>query len=156
MTKIEFLEQIQTELAGSLSAAELREQIGFYSQYIEDEIAKGIPEETVINEMGDPWAIAHNILDDKERREGTQAFREEQAAHDAQKDWQQGARADREYADSQRRGGAGAYILVLVAVLLIIGLIISLVFGVMGFLLRELPVLFIIVVVWWVFRRLRS
>ena len=168
MRKIEFLEQLQTELGDQLSTAELRSEIEYYSQYIEDEIAKGTPEETVLDDLGDPWAIAHNILDDKERREGKEAVRGEQAARDAGSDYQQAAResaeraraerearADQEWARSQRRGGAGSYILVLVAVLLIIGVIISVVFGAMSFLLREMPVLFVIVVVWWVWRRLR-
>ena len=148
MSKTEFLEQLQEELGGQLTSAELREQIDYYSQYIDDEIAKGNGEDSVLADLGDPWAIAHNILDDKERKEGKEAARKEQAERDAE--------SDRDYAREQRVGGAWSYILVLVAVLLIIGLIVSLVFGVMGFLFRELPVLFIIIVVWWVYRRLRN
>ena len=77
MSKTEFLEQLQEELGGQLTSAELREQIDYYSQYIDDEIAKGNGEDSVLADLGDPWAIAHNILDDKERKEGKEAARKE-------------------------------------------------------------------------------
>ena len=157
MKRVEFLEQLQKELSDELSSAELREEIEYYNQYIEVQMSAGTPEEQVVEELGDPWAIARNILDEKVRREGTDAARREQAARDAERDRQEkrGADLDREYARQQRQGGAGAYILVLVAVLLIIGIIVTVFFGVMGFLIRELPVLFVILVIWWVVRRLR-
>ena len=159
MKKMEFLEQLQEELSGQVSTTELREQLAFYSQYIDDETAKGISEEDVLNDLGDPWAIAHNILDDKERREGKEAAREEQAARDAAEDWRQAerdARKDREYAESQRTGGTGSYIVVLLAAILIILLIVSVVLGVLGFLARSFPLLFFVVIIGWLIHRLRN
>ncbi len=159
MKKIEFLEQLQEELSEQVSTAELREQINYYSQYIDDEVARGAGEEEVLADLGDPWAIAHNILDDIERREGKEATRQEQAERDAEKDWQQAARdaeKDREYAQQQRTGGAGSYLLVLLVAILIIVVIISVVLAVLGLLARFFPLLFVIVIVGWVIHKLRN
>ena len=148
MRKMEFLEQLQEELGGQLSVGELREHIEYYSEYIDSEILKGLSEEEVLNDLGDPWAIAHNILDDKERREGKEAAREEQAERDAQ--------ADRDYAHQQRTGGAGTYWLILLIAILVVVVIVSVVLGILGFLWRTFPLLAVILVIAWVIHKLRN
>ena len=63
MTKTEFLKKLQEELEQGMSPAEVRENVEYYRSYIEDEKAKGQSEQSVIESLGDPWAIAKNILE---------------------------------------------------------------------------------------------
>ena len=63
MTKTEFLKKLQEELEQGMAPAEVRENVEYYRNYIEDEKAKGESEDAVVNSLGDPWAIAKNILE---------------------------------------------------------------------------------------------
>ena len=69
MTKTEFLKKLQEELEQGMAPAEVRENVEYYRNYIEDEKAKGESEDAVVNSLGDPWAIAKNILESPEDRE---------------------------------------------------------------------------------------
>ncbi len=148
MRRSEFLEQLKTELEGSVPGEVVHEKLDYYTQYIAEQIAGGTPEEQVIEELGDPWIVARNIISDYERRHSEEAAREEQARRDAQ--------TDRDYAMNQRKGGAFSYIMVLVIAVLVILLIVSAVAGTMIFLLRQLPLIFLIVVVVWIIHRIRN
>lgn len=68
MTKKGFLEKLKAALDGNLSGAAIQDQIAYYKQYIEDEVRKGRTEEAVVEELGDPWAIARTITDSAEMR----------------------------------------------------------------------------------------
>lgn len=63
MNKIEFLEKLGKALGNDLSAPVVQGHVRYYSQYISDEVAKGRSEKEVLEELGDPWAIARNIID---------------------------------------------------------------------------------------------
>ena len=63
MTKYEFLEKMRHALANDLSGPVIQENINYYDGYIRDEVRKGRPEEAVIDELGDPWAIARTIIE---------------------------------------------------------------------------------------------
>ena len=62
MTGSEFIEKLKKALENDLSEAQVREQTAFYSSYIREEVRKGRSEEEVTGELGDPWAIARNII----------------------------------------------------------------------------------------------
>ena len=63
MNKTEFLEKLRVALSSNLSSQTLQENIGYYSQYIDDEMRKGRSEQEVMDELGDPWIIARTIID---------------------------------------------------------------------------------------------
>lgn len=63
MTKIEFVEGLRSYLEPEVPADVVRENVEYYSRYIYDEIQKGRSEESVIEELGDPWVIARTIID---------------------------------------------------------------------------------------------
>ena len=63
MTKYEFLEKMRHALANDLSGPIIQENINYYDGYISDEVRKGRQEEAVIDELGDPWAIARTIIE---------------------------------------------------------------------------------------------
>ena len=149
MEKQEFLTQLQSELEGSLSEAEIREQIDFYGRYIEEEAIKGTSEAAVIDDLGDPWIIARTIIEKKERQTG-------ETYHAEQTKAEQDAQTDKDYAHNQRTGGAFTYIMVLVVAILIIVAIIGTAVGALAFLYRNLPILFVIVIVLWIIHRIRN
>ena len=54
MNKNEFLQALKGELTNSVSGEVIEEQIRFYSDYINTEIAKGRREEEVVAELSAP------------------------------------------------------------------------------------------------------
>ena len=62
MTRREFIDKLKAALEQDLSPREVQEQVTFYNDYIRDEVRKGRTEEAVTAELGDPWAIARNII----------------------------------------------------------------------------------------------
>ncbi len=63
MRKAEFLKELEEALTGEVSAAVMRENLNYYSQYISSECLKGRSEEEVIREIGSPRLIARTIID---------------------------------------------------------------------------------------------
>lgn len=62
MKRSEFLEQLRKALEHDLNAGQIKEHIDYYDDYIGSEMNKGLSEEEVIAQLGDPWAIAKTIL----------------------------------------------------------------------------------------------
>lgn len=62
MTRHEFLNTLRTTLESELSSNVIQGHINYYNDYINAEVASGRSESDVISELGDPWAIAKNIL----------------------------------------------------------------------------------------------
>ena len=69
MSKQEFLDTLRRALARELSEGEVADNINYYWNYIEQEIAFGKSEEQVLSELGDPRLIARTILQVDEQRE---------------------------------------------------------------------------------------
>lgn len=63
MDKSKFLKELREVLSSEVSAQIVRDNIDYYSQYIDDEIRKGRSEQDVMDELGDPWVIAKTIID---------------------------------------------------------------------------------------------
>lgn len=66
MTKSEFISRLKSALSEELSAKKVQENLNYYNEYIADEVRRGRNEAEVINELGDPWAIAKNIITSEE------------------------------------------------------------------------------------------
>lgn len=69
MSKQEFLETLRRALARELSESEVADNINYYWNYIEQQIAMGKSEEQVLLELGDPRLIARTILQVDEKRD---------------------------------------------------------------------------------------
>lgn len=78
MSKTEFLQILRDELEGRVPYSVIQENLSYYDTYISQESAKGKPEEQVIQELGGPRIIARTIvdaaLDTEDRPDGYQAF----------------------------------------------------------------------------------
>lgn len=62
MKQNEFLAQLKIALENELSEQDVRENLEFYKNYIQGEIQKGISEEEVLAQLGDPWVIAKTVI----------------------------------------------------------------------------------------------
>ena len=63
MTKYEFINKLKAALENDLNSHSVQEHVNYYNDYINTEIRNGRSESDVIAELGDPWAIAKNIID---------------------------------------------------------------------------------------------
>ena len=71
MTKQEYLAVLREALSEELCGAQVSDQINYYRQYIEEQIASGRSETDVLEELGDARIIAHNIIDGAEEERDT-------------------------------------------------------------------------------------
>ena len=72
MSKREFLDKLRKALENDLSGPVVQENVNYYSNYINEEVQKGRSEREVLDELGDPWAIAKNIVTSEEIKGNTQ------------------------------------------------------------------------------------
>ena len=74
MNKEEFIQALRRDLSGDVPQNVLEENVQYYREYIDGEVAKGRSEEEVVGELGTPRLIAKNIEDttemDEEEAEG--------------------------------------------------------------------------------------
>ena len=63
MNKNEFLQALKGELTNSVSGEVIEEQLRFYSDYINTEIAKGRGEEEAVAELSAPNLLARSIIE---------------------------------------------------------------------------------------------
>lgn len=66
MTKNEFLDLLRLTLS-ELEEQDIEQYLDYYAEMIEDRMEDGIPEEQAVAQVGDPIAIASEILWDKEK-----------------------------------------------------------------------------------------
>lgn len=168
MGKLEFLQGLKTELEGRVSHSIIQENLNYYDSYITEEIRKGHAEEEVIDSLGGPRIIARTIVDaafdTEDRPDGFDSFGPEpregaKAASGGQ------ARKERQtaYSGDPRLHSVDFskwYVRLIagLAVFLVIVLIMTIFFGIMGLagliLSYSWPVLLVLLVIW-MFRRPR-
>lgn len=62
MKRREFISELKKALENDLNKEQIQAQVNYYNSYIDDEVKSGRDERTVIDELGDPFAIARNII----------------------------------------------------------------------------------------------
>lgn len=140
MSKNEFLKKLEEALENDLSVEQANYHVGYYREYIEEEVRKGRKEEEVLDELGDPWLVAKNLIE-VPREEGEIPNREERKE------------GQRETEDSNERRAVftsqGGCLLLLLGILvgaIVLGIV---VFGAVKLLF---PILFPIAIVIWIVR----
>lgn len=122
MRKNEFLSQLQKALENELDSQKVREHVAFYDNYIQSEIKKGVSEEEVLDQLGDPWAITKTILLSEKMNE--QESESEQVVRNEQE-------------NTNETGKYNWKMLgVIIALILIVFLVLSVVFGVIAIVIR--------------------
>ncbi|MCQ2530175.1 MAG: DUF1700 domain-containing protein [Lachnospiraceae bacterium] len=67
MGKNEFLTVLRGQMTGRIPTGEVNAQLDYYRAYIDSEVAKGISEERVVEELGDPRLIAKTLIESTNR-----------------------------------------------------------------------------------------
>ena len=79
MTKQEFLDGLRRSLSAGLDAAEINEHIRYYTEYIDSQLRKGIPESEVMASLGEPRLIAKTLLGMEGVESPTEEYVEEES-----------------------------------------------------------------------------
>ena len=140
MTKQEYLAALREALSEELSGAQVSDQINYYRQYIEEQIASGRSEADVLEELGDARIIAHNIIDGAEEERDT--YRRTTVTYTSDSDGQ-----DAEPTWKTKMKVYGTIALVLVVLFMIIALVTKLIIWL-------LPSLIVIACIVWIINRL--
>lgn len=142
MKKRDFLSQLESALENKMSAQEIKKQIEYYDSYIADEMRKGQSEEAVIASLGDPWAIAKTLLISAEMGGNEyQSYSKEAAPN-----------YDDESKQIVRRNNWNK-IIAIVVIVAIIAVILSIVFGILAFVVRYAVPIIIIATIIYLFKK---
>ena len=140
MTKQEYLAALREALSEELSGVQVSDQINYYRQYIEEQIASGRSEADVLEELGDARIIAHNIIDGAEEERDT--YRRTTVTYTSDSDGQ-----DAEPTWKTKMKVYGIITLVLVVLFMIIALVTKLIIWL-------LPSIIVIACIVWIINRL--
>lgn len=61
MNRREFINGLREALELKMGKTEIESQLDYYNDYIKSEVKSGRNEKEVVEELGDPWAIARNL-----------------------------------------------------------------------------------------------
>lgn len=61
MNRREFISGLREALELKMGKSEIESQLEYYNDYIKSEVKSGRNESEVVEELGDPWAIAKNL-----------------------------------------------------------------------------------------------
>ena len=163
MSRTDFLQGLKSELEGRVPYSVIQENVRYYDSYIAEEAAKGISEEEVIESLGGPRIIARTIVDaalnTEDRPDGFETFGSGPAYGSGPSE--EGGRADgRADRDDDRQphihyvdfGKWYVRLIAGLAVLLVIFLVMTVFFGIMGLagwvLSYIWPVLLVLMLIW--------
>ncbi len=154
MGKIEFLEKLGKALGNDLSAPVVQGHVRYYSQYISDEMAKGRSEKEVVEELGDPWAIARNIIDvegNKSENSRTGVYEETSgnySSYGSEASYGAGYDSEGNFSGGNKPVGKWSLILFAVGVLAVLALIIAIIGGIISILAPIIiPILVIVLLI---------
>ncbi|MFR8547353.1 MAG: DUF1700 domain-containing protein [Lachnospiraceae bacterium] len=167
MTKNEFLDALGRMLNRELSEEEVRSNVNYYANYIEQQVRGGKTEEQVLLELGDPRLIARTILQvDQQKEEAYGSGYGEAQGYDTQTVYTENADGtyQESYEDAQEKkdpfssfnanvkvhGFGWKQWLVLILVLLVIFMILGTVFAVMW---QLLPFILLGAGLYWLYKR---
>jgi uncharacterized membrane protein len=85
MNKREFLEALRNRLTGEVDASVVEDNIRYYRQYIDQEVAAGKTEEEVLGMLGDPNMLAKTIIDTNDGKESGGTYAESSSAYEYSK-----------------------------------------------------------------------
>lgn len=160
MRKDEFLKLLRQALAGDVPVGVIEENIRYYDSYITDEVRKGMAEEDVIAEIGDPRLIAKTI---EETTDGAG----DGAYSDVYEDRSQGRSGQSEYGQGsyernpyKQTGGFHVYnlnkwywkLLAVVIVFSVLFIVVSIIGGIFSLLIPLLSPLLMIWLIFWIIR----
>lgn len=164
MTKNEFLDTLARVLNRELSESEVRSNIRYYEDYIDQQTAGGRSEAEVLRELGDPRLIARTILQvDQQREEAQDGYASE--AYGAQTVYTENSDGTyhESYEEEEQKAPFGGRVkvygfgwkqwLIVILVLLVVFMILGTVFAVVW---RLFPFMLLGAGLWWLYKRFLS
>lgn len=164
MTKNEFLDTLARVLNRELSESEVRSNIRYYEDYIDQQTAGGRSEAEVLRELGDPRLIARTILQvDQQREEAQDGYASE--AYGAQTVYTENSDGTyhESYEEEEQKAPFGGRVkvhgfgwkqwLIVILVLLVVFMILGTVFAVVW---RLFPFILLGAGLWWLYKRFLS
>ena len=145
MKQNEFLAELKIALENELNEQDVKENLEFYRSYVQTEIQKGIPEEEVIAQLGDPWAIAKTVIL-TEKIEDKDSGSESEVQGNEQKSYDNGLQEIPKW----------KLVLIIIAVMAVLLLVGSMAFGVIAIVLRLAMRLALPILVFWLVIKLMS
>ena len=153
MTREMFLKELRIALEGQIPQSEVNEQLRYYENYIMEESRKGKTQEQVITELGNPRLIAKTIIETSSQTGDQRAFEyeKEQQESDNQKgfhiNYDEQTGWDIRYGKFKINSWYG-YLLIALVVLLILGIIGTVIGGLVTLLAPvALPLILIVLIV---------
>ena len=154
MSREEFLQKLSQALAGEVSRGVIDENIRYYDDYIRSEAAKGMTEEEVIAQIGEPRLIARTIID------STTSMEESQSSSG----YNSGNNSDNVYEEDGKRSGPVHFVdlnkwywklLSIVIVVLVVMAVFGIISTVFAIVIPLLGPVFLICMVVWLLRGFR-
>ena len=141
MKQYEFLAQLKAALENELNEQDVRRHLEFYKNYIQGEIQKGISEEEVLEQLGDPWAIAKTVI-----------LTEQIENQDGTPDAEMQSSGQKSYENGVHEIPKWKIILIIIAIIAVLLLLGSMAFGIIAVVLSlairfAVPILVIVLVV---------
>lgn len=130
MIKHEFISELKEALEHNMSEQKIKEHVEYYEDYIRTEVKNGRLEEDVVNELGDPWAIAKTIRlsEGMESKETTYTSEEKQSTE-------------------AKRGWNWKSIIIVVVLCIVVFSLLSAVMGLLGLAIRyAFPILVVVII----------
>lgn len=134
MKKHEFLSELKEALEHNMDEQKIKGHVEYYDEYIQNEVKSGRSEEDVVNELGDPWAIAKTIRlsegMDKDKQENTYTTAEEETP-----------------STETKQGINWKGILIVIVLCILVFTLFSALMGILGFAIRyAFPILIVVLV----------
>ena len=148
MSTREFILQLESSLRGEVSEAVIQENINYYEGYIREQVAAGRDEREVLEMLGDPRLIARTIID---TNGGDGSYQTESRTTYS---YRQSSSQESSFHIHHVDGTKWYVKLLLVAIpIILICLIVSIVMGILGLIVRfAVPILIILLVIYLVKR----
>lgn len=154
MSTREFLTQLDSSLRGEVSEAVIQENMNYYEGYIREQVAAGRDEREVLEMLGDPRLIARTIID---TNGGDGSYQTE--SRSSYSSYNQSSKQYEDRSSSAEHGGFHIHhvdgtkwyvkALLIAIPILLICLIVSIVMGILGLIVRfAVPIIIILVVIY--------
>lgn len=131
MKRNEFISELKEALENNLDPQKVKEHVEYYDDYIRNEMKNNRSEEDVVNELGDPWAIAKTIRLSEDMNGQETAYTHE------------------EHPSTEKKSGLNLKTIAIIAVIAILAIsLLSVAMGLLGLAIRyAVPILLIVIVI---------
>lgn len=148
MSKLEFLDELKEALVQEMDSSNIQEQLSYYRAYIDGEIQAGRSEQTVVAELGDPWALAKNL--GTSVNQDSAYVQHETISEQGDIESEQSARGRGKTFSWRTHSSLGCWIFAVLVILIIFGVLYLLIGAISVLAPVLIPVLLVMIIVRWI------